>query len=343
MPQTWKLKPRKTASKQLTVVKKLVKKHKQLIHAGDPDREGQLLVDEVIDYCKVANSEKQSMQRLLISDLNLSAVKRALGQMQSNSSFIPLSVSALARSRADWLYGMNMSRAYTLLGKQAGYNGVLSVGRVQTPVLGLVVRRDREIEAFVPRDFFTLDALIPYGSPEQDIKARWVPSEACQKWLDEDGRVLSLALAENVANRIKDKPAKVVDSQQKQTKQSAPLPYSLSALQIDASKRFNMSAQMVLDICQALYEKHKVITYPRSDCRYLPKDHFKEAASVTRAIQGLAPELSKAVSEANLSLKSRAWNDSKVEAHHALFLQPKAQLLFLLMKLRFISSLLLST
>lgn len=154
VPQTWKLKPRKTASKQLTVVKKLVKKHKQLVHAGDPDREGQLLVDEVIDYCKVANSEKQSMQRLLISDLNLSAVRRALGQMQSNSSFIPLSVSALARSRADWLYGMNMSRAYTLLGKQAGYNGVLSVGRVQTPVLGLVVRRDREIEAFVPRDFF---------------------------------------------------------------------------------------------------------------------------------------------------------------------------------------------
>lgn len=170
-----------------------------------------------------------------------------------------------------------------------------------------------------------------------------MPSEACQKWLDEDGRVLSLALAENVANRIKDKPAKVVDSQQKQTKQSAPLPYSLSALQIDASKRFNMSAQMVLDICQALYEKHKVITYPRSDCRYLPKDHFKEAASVTRAIQGLAPDLSKAVSEANLSLKSRAWNDSKVEAHHALFLQPKAQLLFLLMKLRCISLLLLST
>ncbi|TNF16321.1 MAG: DNA topoisomerase III, partial [Vibrionaceae bacterium] len=162
VPEQWQLRARKSASKQLSVVRKLLKEASQIVHAGDPDREGQLLVDEVIDYCKVAKSKKESMERLLISDLNLPAVKRALTSMRSNRDFIPLSVSALARSRADWLYGMNMSRAYTLLGQKAGYQGVLSVGRVQTPVLGLVVRRDEEIENFVPRDYFTLDALIPY-------------------------------------------------------------------------------------------------------------------------------------------------------------------------------------
>ncbi|MCE7628197.1 DNA topoisomerase, partial [Vibrio fluvialis] len=209
VPEQWQLRARKSASKQLSVVRKLLKEANHIIHAGDPDREGQLLVDEVIDYCKVAKSKKESMERLLISDLNLPAVMRALTSMRSNRDFIPLSVSALARSRADWLYGMNMSRAYTLLGQKAGYQGVLSVGRVQTPVLGLVVRRDEEIENFMPRDYFTLDALIPYQDANGafDIRARWKPSDACKPWQDEEGRVLNRKLVENVASRIAGQPA----------------------------------------------------------------------------------------------------------------------------------------
>ena len=325
VPEQWQLRPRKSASKQLTVVRKLLKESSHIVHAGDPDREGQLLVDEVLDYCKVSKTKKESTQRLLISDLNLPAVKRALNQLRSNRDFIPLSVSALARSRADWLYGMNMSRAYTLLGQKAGYQGVLSVGRVQTPVLGLVVRRDEEIENFVPKDYFTLHALIPYQAEggQFDIRARWKPSDACKPYQDEEGRVLNRKLVENVASRIANQPAKVVESEQKQTKHAAPLPYSLSALQIDAAKRFGMSAQQVLDTCQALYEKHKLITYPRSDCRYLPMEHYSQASSVVDAISGNAKELSSAVSGANLSLKSKAWNDKKVDAHHAIIPTPK--------------------
>ncbi|EGU30341.1 DNA topoisomerase III [Vibrio sp. N418] len=325
VPQQWQLRPRKSASKQLTVVRKLLKDADQIIHAGDPDREGQLLVDEVLDYCKVTKSKKESAQRLLISDLNLPAVKRALSNMRSNRDFIPLSVSALARSRADWLYGMNMSRAYTLLGQKAGYQGVLSVGRVQTPVLGLVVRRDEEIENFIPRDYFSLHALIPYQGESGgfDIRAKWQPSEACQPWQDEEGRVLNRKLVENVAARIINQPATVIESEQKQTKQTAPLPYSLSALQIDAAKRFGMSAQQVLDTCQSLYEKYKLITYPRSDSRYLPVEHFAQAPSVCEAIANNAQELASAVRGANLSQKSKAWNDKKVDAHHAIIPTPK--------------------
>ncbi|MDH5930583.1 DNA topoisomerase III [Vibrio splendidus] len=325
VPEQWQLRPRKTSSKQLTVIRKLLKDATQIVHAGDPDREGQLLVDEVIDYCKVSKAKKESMDRLLISDLNLPAVKRALSQMRSNRDFIPLSISALARSRADWLYGMNMTRAYTLLGQKAGYQGVLSVGRVQTPVLGLVVRRDEEIENFIPKDYFTLYALIPYQNNGQsfDIRARWKPSEACKPWQDEEGRVLNRKLVENVANRIANQPATVTESEQKQSKQAAPLPYSLSALQIDASKRFGMSAQQVLDTCQSLYEKHKLITYPRSDSRYLPKDHYSQRESVVDAIANNAKELQSGAQGADLSLKSKAWNDSKVDAHHAIIPTPK--------------------
>ncbi|CAK1703326.1 DNA topoisomerase III [Vibrio crassostreae] len=325
VPEQWQLRPRKTSSKQLTVIRKLLKDATQIVHAGDPDREGQLLVDEVIDYCKVSKAKKESMDRLLISDLNLPAVKRALSQMRSNRDFIPLSISALARSRADWLYGMNMTRAYTLLGQKAGYQGVLSVGRVQTPVLGLVVRRDEEIENFIPKDYFTLHALIPYQNNGHsfDIRARWKPSEACKPWQDEEGRVLNRKLVENVANRIANQPATVTESEQKQSKQAAPLPYSLSALQIDASKRFGMSAQQVLDTCQSLYETHKLITYPRSDSRYLPKDHYSQRESVVDAIANNAQELQSGAQGADLSLKSKAWNDSKVDAHHAIIPTPK--------------------
>lgn len=325
VPEQWQLRPRKSSSKQLTVIRKLLKSASDIVHAGDPDREGQLLVDEVIDYCKVSKTKKSAMQRLLISDLNLPAVKRALTTMRSNRDYIPLSVSALARSRADWLYGMNMTRAYTLLGQKAGYQGVLSVGRVQTPILGLVVRRDEEIENFIPRDFFTLHALIPYQSTSGafDIRARWKPSEACAPWQDEEGRILNRKLVENVANRIKGQPATVVESEQKKTKQNAPLPYSLSSLQIDAARRFGMSAQDVLNTCQSLYEKHKLITYPRSDCRYLPNEHYAQAASVTSAITNNTSELVQAVNGADLSIKSKAWNDKKVDAHHAIIPTPK--------------------
>ncbi|CAK2010624.1 DNA topoisomerase III [Vibrio crassostreae] len=325
VPEQWQLRPRKTSSKQLTVIRKLLKDATQIVHAGDPDREGQLLVDEVIDYCKVSKAKKESMDRLLISDLNLPAVKRALSQMRSNRDFIPLSISALARSRADWLYGMNMTRAYTLLGQKAGYQGVLSVGRVQTPVLGLVVRRDEEIENFIPKDYFTLHALIPNQNNGQsfDIRARWKPSEACKPWQDEEGRVLNRKLVENVAQRIANQPATVTESEQKQSKQAAPLPYSLSALQIDASKRFGMSAQQVLDTCQSLYEKHKLITYPRSDSRYLPKEHYSQRESIVDAIANNAKELQSGAQGADLSLKSKAWNDSKVDAHHAIIPTPK--------------------
>jgi DNA topoisomerase-3 len=138
VPQQWQLKPRASSRKQLAVLRKLVKSAKQIVHAGDPDREGQLLVDEVIAYVKVSASKRDTIQRCLINDLNPAAVTRALAQLRDNKDFVPLSTSALARSRADWLYGINMTRALTLQGRKVGYQGVLSVGRVQTPVLGLV-------------------------------------------------------------------------------------------------------------------------------------------------------------------------------------------------------------
>lgn len=317
VPTAWQLKPKFQTRSQLTVLRKLVKQADELVHAGDPDREGQLLVDEVIDYLKVPAKKKQTIQRLLVNDLNLSAVKRALKNVKNNSDFIPLSVSALARSRADWLYGINLTRAYTLQGQKVGFNGVLSVGRVQTPILGLVVKRQQEIDSFISHPFYDVYAHLTTEN-EQNFIAKWQPSKACQPYLDEQGRVVNKALAENVINRIESQNAQValVDKQQK--KQAAPLPYNLSSLQIDAAKIYSLNAKLVLDVCQSLYEKHKLITYPRSDCRYLPTEQHQQAKSIISMLAISKEIYSDYAKNADPTRKNRVWNNSKVNAHHAI-------------------------
>ena len=317
IPEQWKLEVKSNTRKQFTVLKKLTKEADTLVNVGDPDREGQILIDEVINHCKVSKAKIKSAQRCLISDLNTSAVKKSLAKLRSNTEFIPLATSALARARADWLYGINLTRLCTLRGQKSGFSGVLSIGRVQTPLLGLVVHRDLDIENFISKPFYEVFVELKAFSNES-FKAKWKPSKACEDYMDEEGRVLSRKLAETVAAKVINKLGKVVNVVQGKKKQAAPLPYNLSTLQIDAAKRFGLSAKQVLDICQQLYERHKLITYPRSDCRYLPKEHYTESGKVTAAIAKTCGKLASAVSEADLSIKSKAWNDGKVSAHHAI-------------------------
>ena len=326
VPIQWQLVPKKNTKKQLSVVKRLLKKATHVVNAGDPDREGQLLVDEVISFCGVKSSIIQNAGRLLINDLNNSAVKKALQNIRSNREFLGLSISALARSRADWLYGLNLTRAYTLMGQRGGYNGVLSVGRVQTPVLGLVVRRDQEIAHFESKPFYEVLASLETTKKER-FSAKWQPSKACEPYQDEEGRVVSHKLAQTVVDKTQGQTACVIDYKVQNKSRQAPLPYSLSVLQIEASKRFNLSPKLVLDLCQSLYEKHQLITYPRSDSRYLPKEQFAQAASVLSVIKSNVPSFSRAVDKANPKLKSKAWDDSKVDAHHAIIPTTRAKVL----------------
>lgn len=316
IPEKWRLQPRPSVAKQLKVVEGLLAQADEVVHAGDPDREGQLLVDEVLDYLQLPAEKRSKVQRCLINDLNPQAVERAINRLRENREFIPLCVSALARARADWLYGINMTRAWTLLGRNAGYDGVLSVGRVQTPVLGLVVRRDEEIANFVPKDYFEVKAHI-VTPDESRFTANWIPSEACEPWQDEEGRLLKRSLAEHVVARISGQPAIVTAYSDKRENDIAPLPFSLSSLQIEAAKRFGLSAQAVLDICQRLYETHKLITYPRSDSRYLPDEHFAGRHAVLNAIQSHQPDLTPPA-DFDADRKNRCWDDKKVDAHHAI-------------------------
>ncbi len=316
-PEQWQLMPKEGVRQQLQVLQSLIRKADIITHAGDPDREGQLLVDEVIRYV----GTKAQVQRILINDLTPAAVARAIANPRDNRDFRRLSHSALARQRADWLYGINLTRYYTLSYQQQGKDGVYSVGRVQTPVLGLVVHRDSTIENFEPRPFYRIDAR--FHSQEEDsdqsrFTARWHPDSRYQDSLDEDNRLLDRSVAEQICASVQGRPGTITESRFRDRPEAPPLPLSLSVLQIEAGRLFRMGAKEVLDTAQNLYERHQLITYPRSDCHYLPEGHFAQREQVVHAIGRVAGDLAQACQQSDLSRRTAAWNDRRVDAHHAI-------------------------
>ena len=256
VPKIWKLQVNPKVYDQFSVVKNLIAQADEIIHAGDPDREGQLLVDELLDFL----GNTKPVKRILLNALDETSIKRANANLRDNADFFNLKQSALARARADWLIGMNLSRAYTLAARRFGHDEVFPIGRVKTPTLALVVRREREIQNFKPVDFFNIFAQFKHANGT--FVAQWKP-----------------------------KPA---------------------------GKKFGYTPQQVLDAAQSLYEK-KFTTYPRSDCEYLPTSQFGDAWKILAHLEDTTDEtLKNLAAHASVKIKSRAWNNSRITAHHAI-------------------------
>lgn len=300
IPADWKLSPRDGgAGKQLKVIRDLLKDATEVVNAGDADREGQLLVDEVLLFL----NWKGKTSRLWLSSLDDESVQRALATIKSNDAMRALYESALARQRADWLMGMNCSIALSRNLQACGVPGAWSVGRVQTPTLALLVDRQREIEHFKPRDHYQVQAVM-----DGDIRAQWQIPEDLQT---DDGLLLDKSAADATASAVQGQRATVASITRKAGERQAPLPYVLSTLQKDASNRLGLSAKDTLAAAQELYEA-KLATYPRSDCPYLPMEMHADAARSIRALggtdlPGIDPER-----------RHPAWNTAKVEAHHGI-------------------------
>ena len=323
-PRDWKL--RVLESDLLCGIEGLLRKASRVVHAGDPDREGQLLVDEVLSFLDY----RGPVDRLLVRDLRPEAVRHALGALEPNARYRPLYESALARQRADWLYGMNMTRLYTLLGRAAGYDGVLSVGRVQTPVLGLIVARDRAIAEFRPEPYFVVTASVRAVGGET-FRARWLPptaqgvaAEDAEHPVRAPGRIATREIAEGIRQRVFGHSGTVTARTDDTKSEAPPLPYSLADLQVDAGRRLGLSAHAVLEACQSLYETHRLLTYPRSDCSHLPEGQHAQARDVARALTSQVPSLAASAAQADFSRRSKAWNDKKITAHHAIIPTPAA-------------------
>ena len=306
----WKKKPSKDKKAQLSIIMSLLKQADSVVHAGDPDDEGQLLIDEVIAYANCS----LPIQRLLINDNNTKIVRKALDNLRSNKEFFGLSSAAEARSVGDQLYGYNLTRAYTLSARQAGYQGVLSVGRVQTPILGLVVRRDRAYATHTKSFYYNV--IGKFHIDNLDFPARYQIVDGDP--IDEKGRLNDQRYAQYIADRVKNQEAYIVSAETIQKEQAAPLLYNLLKLQTDASRKYGLKPDKVKAITQTLREKYRLITYNRSDCEYLSDEQHCDAPSVLSAIAKTAPNLSQVISKADSTIKSRAFNSSKVSAHHAI-------------------------
>ena len=298
---------------QFAVIKKLMNSAKieSIICATDSAREGELIFRYIY---QMAGCTKP-VQRLWISSMTDAAIRQGFAELKPAAAYDALYESARCRSEADWLVGMNASRAFSLR-----YDAHLSVGRVQTPTLSLIVKRDREIEAFVPQDYWEVKA--NFG----DYEGLWInpnprPESPDGKKDDKkspETRVYDKALAEQVKNAVKGRPARVEESTTETKHFQPPQLFDLTSLQREANRKFGFSADKTLKLAQALYETHKLVTYPRTDSRYLPDDMKPKVKKVL----GLLPEPYAAMMRSermNMDMYSkRFYDNSKISDHHAI-------------------------
>jgi len=311
IPTDWLLKPKVDAKKQLAVIGKLIKQANEIVNAGDPDREGQLLVDEVLEHF----NNKKPVLRFWVSAQDKVSIQRGLAALKNNQDYAGWANAARGRARADWLIGMNLSRAYTLRASRGGSRALLTVGRVQTPTLALVVARDREIEGFVPTAYHRITATIAHENGL--FSASWKPRED-QGGLDSEGRLINTAIADALVAAVSGSSGSVAEYKKEAKTQAQPLAFALSDITALASSRYGYSAEQTLKICQSLYETHKLTSYPRTDCAYLPESQHADAPAVLAALKQVNPEFSVLIDAANPKLKSPTWNDKKITAHHGI-------------------------
>lgn len=312
-PKNWKLLPKndKGVKKQLATIGKLLKKASLVVHAGDPDREGQLLVDEVLEHFRYTGR----VQRFWVSAQDSASIRKGLTNLRDNETFDGMRLAALGRSRADWLLGMNLSRAYTLARQAQGKKELIAVGRVQTPTLALVAKRDVAIRDFKPVPYFVIKARLGGGKP---FTAVWEPEES-QAGIDEQKRLVDRCIAAALQQRLKAVgQATVVRCSRTPKKIAQPKAFSLADIQLGASNQFGFSAEKTLNLCQSLYETHKATSYPRTDCSFLPESQYADAKNVLAAIAKTMPPLAGLVAKCDCSIQSPTWNDKKITAHHGI-------------------------
>jgi len=320
LPQTWPLVVQEATKDQFEVVRRILTSPKveRIVCATDAGREGEL----IFRYIYEASGSDKPFDRLWISSLTPDAIRAGFANLKPGSSYDALSDAAKGRSRADWLVGMNLSRLYSL----ANGGQLFSVGRVQTPTLAMVVGREREIQAFVPEDYlevvatFSPDGQLTYQGTwfrplAEGEEAGKVPLQQRMR-LPPDGQ-----LAKDIVTRARSGAARIETVDAETRRMAPPELYDLTELQRHANRLYGFSAQKTLDLAQALYERHKLISYPRTDSRHLSKDVAATLPAVAAAVAGRYPGLL-APGTGDRPLPRRFVDDAKVSDHHAIIPTP---------------------
>jgi DNA topoisomerase-3 len=317
LPPEFALAPIDKNAGRLALLRKLIKRKdvSALVNACDAGREGELIFRNIVR----ATGAKQPIERLWLQSMTTDAIRQAFGALRSDQEMRPLADAATSRSEADWLVGINSTRALTAFNSQGGGFSKTTAGRVQTPTLAILVEREEKIRAFEPRAYW--EVFGDFGVAAGSYRGRWF-DPAFKKGGEEDARaerIWDKAKADAIKAKCEGKSG-TVEEEKKPTTQAPPLLYDLTTLQREANQRFGFPARMTLQIAQALYEKHKVLTYPRTDSRYLPEDHLATAKSVMGSFddRSLSTHAERALREGWVRPNKRIFNNAKVSDHFAI-------------------------
>jgi DNA topoisomerase III len=312
IPDEFELKPIEKTKARFNLLKRLMKRQDVdlLINACDAGREGELIFRYLLKLSRV----KKPVQRLWLQSMTAESIRSAFDHLRSNEEMIPLAQAAVCRSESDWLVGINGTRAMTAFNNKTGGFQLTPVGRVQTPTLAILTEREEKIHHFKPRTYFEVFA--DFEVKAGNYRGRWF-KEDFSKDGDEDARAERIWEKEN-ADAIKERclgKTGVANEERKPTTQAPPLLYDLTSLQRDANAR-GFSAKRTLQIAQQLYERHKVITYPRTDSRYLPEDYLATVKSTLGKIDN--PHAHKALENNWVKPSKRIFNNAKISDHFAI-------------------------
>lgn len=320
IPPHFDLQPLEKTQARLRVLSKLIKRKDvdQLINACDAGREGELIFRNIVRYAKA----KQPIRRLWLQSMTPAAIREGFSGLREDREMQPLADAALSRSEADWLVGINGTRAMTAFNSKSGGFFKTTVGRVQTPTLAIVVEREQKIRKFVPRDYW--EVIGTFKAEAGEYTGKWFDEKFVRP--DKDGdvdlkaeRLWEQPRAEAIKAKCLGKPG-IVTEESKPTTQLSPLLYDLTSLQREANGRFGFSASATLKLAQSLYERHKVLTYPRTDSRALPEDY---QATVRSTLNMLKQSQYSAFADTILSNQwvkpnKRIFNNAKVSDHFAI-------------------------
>jgi DNA topoisomerase III len=357
LPAQFDLQPAEKGEARLKMLKKLLSRKDvdDVVNACDAGREGELIFRYIAQYVGL----KKPIKRLWMQSMTVQSIQKAFSQLRTDAEMRPLADAATCRSESDWLVGINGTRAMTAYNSRNGGFLKTTVGRVQTPTLTILVERELEIANFVPRAYW--EVVADFGVAAGNYKGKWI-DEAFKKEEKEgdtharQDRLWDKSLAEAVVARCQGKPGKVSEAK-KPAKQAPPLLYDLTSLQREGNSRFGFSARRTLQIAQSLYEGHKVLTYPRTDSRYLPEDYIGTVkgvmtdfgklggASVGDFPADLPKFADRAVQQNMIFPSKRIFDNSKVSDHFAIIptgqvpknLKPEEQKLYDMVTRRFIA------
>ena len=298
LPERMETKVIKKTRSQFLAVKKLMndKETGDIICATDSGREGELIFRYIYEQAGC----RKPVRRLWISSMTDEAIRAGFDSLRPSSDYDALYASARCRADADWLIGMNATRAYTIR-----YGVLLSIGRVQTPTLSMLVRRRREIDAFVPQVYYLVNA--DFG----DYKGVYIDARGEKKIAAEED-------AQAIAARVRGQQTSVSEATREHKSLPPPLLYDLTTLQREANAQFGFTAKKTLETAQKLYEQHKLLTYPRTDSRYLSHDMLGKVQSTLAAYDGALQPLGEKALEYGVRMSRRIFDDAKLTDHHAI-------------------------